>query len=147
MAGETIIKLGTPITLETNGASISNNAVAQADDDIYSVVDDGAGYPDAKFVVSFAFGTAPTENTTLELYARPLDISSTNDAEVPEATRPTVRLGSFVVNNVTSTQYAEEIVQDVPWKFSAYLHNNGTGQTVSAGWTLTITPCTVGPAA
>lgn len=147
MSGETIIKLGTPKTLEANGASIANNTLAQADDASYSVASDGAYYPDAKFVISVTFGTAPTEGTTLALYARPLNIDGTNNAEVPEITRPTVFIGTFSVNNVTTAQYAELIVQDVPWNASYYLHNNGTGQTLSAGWTLKVTPYTVAPAA
>ena len=147
MSGETIIKLGTPKTLEANGASIANNTLAQADDAGYSVASDGAYYPDAKFVISVTFGTAPTEGTTLALYARPLDIDGTNDAEVPETTRPTVFIGTFAVNNVTTAQYIELLAQDVPWSASYYIHNNGTGQTVSAGWTLKVTPCTVAPAA
>ena len=147
MSGETIIKLGTPKTLEANGASIANNTLAQADDASYSVASDGAYYPDAKFVISVTFGTAPTEGTTLALYARPLDIDGTNDAEVPETTRPTVFIGTFAVNNVTTAQYIELLAQDVPWNAIYYLHNNGTGQTVSAGWTLNVTPFTVTAAA
>ena len=147
MSGETILKLGTPKTLEASGTSIANNSLAQADDASYSVATDGSYYPDAKFVVSGAFATAPTEGTTLALYARPLDIDGTLDAEVPEATRPTVFVGAFVVNNVTATQTIELIAQDVPWNADYYLHNNGTGQTLSAGWTLKVTPFTVAPAA
>ena len=147
MSNETIVTLGTPKTLEANGASIANNTLAQADDANYSISADGAYFPDAKFVLAATFGTAPTEGTTLALYASPLDIDGTNDAEVPETTRPTVFIGTFAVNNVTTTQYIELLTQDVPWNASYYLHNNGTGQTVSAGWTLKVTPYTVAPAA
>ena len=147
MSGETILKLGTQKTLEANGASIANNTLAQADDASYSVASDGAYYPDAKFVIAATFGTAPAEGTTLALYARPLDIDGTNDAEVPEMARPTVFIGTFVVNNVTTAQYIELLAQDVPWNAAYYLHNNGTGQTVSAGWALKVTPFTVAPAA
>jgi len=147
MANETIIATGTPKTLEANGGSITNGSVVQADDANYSISADGGGYPDAKFVASFTFPTAPTEGATLSIYARPLDIDGTNDAEVPEATRPTVFIGTFKVNNVTTTQYAEYVARDVPWHATYYLHNNGTGQTVSAGWTLKVTPCTLRPAA
>lgn len=146
MANETILVFGTPKTLEANGGSIVNNALAQADDANYGVVADGANFPDARFVAAFTFGTAPTEGTVLALYARPLDIDGTNDAQVPEAARPTVYIGAFVVDNVTGTQYAEIIARDVPWLAAYYLHNNATGQTVSAGWTLKVTPCSVAPA-
>jgi hypothetical protein len=147
MSNETIVSLGTPKTLEANGGSIANNTLAQADDANYSISADGAYFPDAKFVLAVTFGTAPTEGTTLALYARPLDIDGTNDAEVPETTRPTVFIGTFVVNNVTTAQPIELIAQDVPWNAAYYLHNNGTGQTVSAGWTLKVTPFTVASAA
>jgi hypothetical protein len=147
MSGETILVTGTPKTLEANGAAITNNALAQADDASYSVAADGANYPDAKFVFSGAFATAPTEGATLALYARPLDIDGAADADAPETTRPGVFIGTFVVNNVTTAQPIELIAQDVPWKADYYLHNNGTGQTLSAGWTLKVTPFTVAPAA
>lgn len=140
MAGESIVVFGTTKTLEANGGSIANNAVVQADDATYDQVTDGASFMYADFVASFTFATAPTENTVLALYARPLDIDGTNDAEVPEATRPTMFIGSFPVNNVTTAQYAQIIERQVPKLASYYLHNAGTGQTVSAGWTLKVTP-------
>lgn len=85
MSGEGIPFRGTPKTLEASGASITNNSVVQADDASYDTSADGGGYPDAEFVLTCAFGTAPTEGTALLLMARPLDIDSTNDAEVPES--------------------------------------------------------------
>jgi hypothetical protein len=140
MAGEAIVVVGTPKTLEANGASTANTVVTQANDATYGIVADGASFPDAKFVFSGAFATAPTENSVIGLYARPLNIDGTADTEVPEATRPTVFIGSFTMNNVTTTQYAELIARDVPWEAEYYIHNNGTGQTLSAGWTLKVTP-------
>lgn len=146
MANEAIIAKGTTKTLEASGASIANNALAQADDASYDIFVDSPGYRDAKFVLRCAFATAPTEGAALALYARPLDIDGTDDAEAPETTRPTVFVGFFVVNNVTTTQVMELLTQDVPWNASYYLHNNGTGQAVSAGWTLKVTPFADAPA-
>lgn len=139
---------GTPKTLEANGASIANNAVGVADDATYDKVSDGGGFSHALFVLSAAFATAPTEGTVLALYAQPLDISGTNDTEAPEATRPTYFVGNFVVNNVTSTQYIGELLAfNVPKLARYYLHNNATGQTVSAGWGVVVIPFTYKPAA
>ena len=141
MSGETIVVFGPPKTLEANGGSIANNAVVQADDATYDQVSDGAGFMYADFVLGFTYASAPTEGTVLALYARPLDIDGTNDAEVPEATRPTMFIGSFVVNNVTTTQYPAPLLERlVPPLASYYIHNSATGQTVSAGWTLKVTP-------
>lgn len=131
---------GTTKTLEANGGSITSGSVVQADDANYDTVTDGEGVPDAEFVLSFAFASSPTENGVLALYARPLDIDSTNDAEAPEATRPTRFIGSFVVNNVTTTQYAILVGRNLPKLAAYYIHNNGTGQTCSSAWTLKVTP-------
>lgn len=140
MAGETIVAFGTTKTLEANGAAISNNTVAQADDATYDQVADGGGFAFADFALSFTFGTAPTENAVLAIYARPLDIDGTSDAEVPETTRPTFFVGSIPVNNVTTAQFGFLMERKVPPKAAYYVHNLATGQTVSAGWTLKVTP-------
>lgn len=147
MAGESILVRGTAKTLEDNGAAITNNALAQADNAIYDVFADGGGYRDAKFVLSnVVFPVAPTEGSLISLYAQPLDIDGTADAEVPEASRPTVFIGNFTVNNVTTPQAMELLAEDPPWRAAYYIHNNGTGQTLSAGWVLKATPFTEAPA-
>jgi hypothetical protein len=147
MAGEAKLFYGSSKTLEANGGSIANNAIAQANDASYDVSADGSNYPSARFVASFTFSVAPTEGSRILLLARPLDIDSTNDAEAPEATFLFIRVGSFPVNNVTTAQYAECYVDTVPFKADYYLYNDATGQTISAGWTLKVnTPYTIGPA-
>lgn len=138
---------GTTKTLEASGSSITNNSVVQADDANYDTVSDGEGAPDAEFTASFTFGTAPTENTVLAVYARPLDVISTNDTEAPELARPTRYIGRFVVNNVTSTQYGTPFIgRNLPKVASYYMANVATGQTVSSGWTLYATPIALTPA-
>lgn len=146
MAGEMIVVLGTQKTLEANGASIANNALAQADDASYGIVADGSSYPHARFVLAATFATAPTEGSVIALYARPLNIDGTADADAPEATRQVRFVGSFVVNNVTTTQYLEVDAHNVPWEADYHPHNV-TGQTLSAGWTLKVTPYSFKPAA
>lgn len=145
MSGEILVVYGASKTLESNGAAISNNNKGQADDATYSVSADGGNYPDAEFVVSFAFSVAPTENTTLVLLAQALDFDGTGDDDPPEDGATTYKgqvIGSFTVNNVTTTQYRRCTAQDVPPLASYYLWNNATGQTVSAGWTLKVRPRT-----
>lgn len=146
MAGELIVKLGTPKTLEANGASISVNAVVQANDATYGVAADGAYYPDAEFILGCTFGTSPTEGPPISLLARPINVDGTADTEAPEASRPTRFIGNFFPNNVTTLQYMTLLGRDLPMEAEYYLLNAGTGQTVSAGWTLKVTPRTVAPA-
>lgn len=136
---------GTEKTLESSGGSITNNSVVQADDANYDTVSDGEGCSDAEFVLQATFGTGPTEGTVLALYARPLDVHSTDDTEVPEAARPTRFVGSFVVNNVTSAQNMICVGRNLPKLAAYYIHNSGTGQTVSSGWKLYVTPITKTP--
>jgi hypothetical protein len=142
MAGEVIRAFGTPKTLEASGGTIASNGITIANDATYSATSDGASYPHGRFVLSFAYATGPTEGTTLSLVARLLNISGTNDAEVPEFARQDRFIGEFRVNNVTTMQYAELFAYDLPVEAEYYIANNGTGQTVSAGWTLTVIPMT-----
>lgn len=145
MSGEIVVVWGTLKTLEANGAAIANNALAQADDATYDVFNDGLSYPNAEFVLTGSFAVAPAENSSLVLYARPLDIDGTLDAEVPETTRATVFIGTFTVNNVTTPQVIPLngiFATDLPKLAEYYIHNNGTGQSLSAGWKLTVKPRT-----
>jgi len=149
MATETTVVYGTSKTLEANGASIINNNVDQANDANYSPSTDGADYPDAEFVLSITFATAPTENSTIVLLVRPVNIDGTSDSEVPENGATTFKgqyVGTFVLNNVTTTQYARLIAYDVPPTGDYFIWNNNTGQTISAGWTLKVRPRTYKPA-
>lgn len=146
MANEARIFLGTQKTLEASGASAANNTVIQANDATYNVVTDGANYPDAEFVLVGTFAVAPTEGTMIGLYARPINVDGSLNTETPETTRPTYYVGSFVVNNVTTQQAMMLRAEDLPVEAEYYIHNNGTGQTLSAGWTLKVTPRTIGPA-
>lgn len=146
MANEAKIFEGTVKALETSGAALANNTVA-AVTTIYDRTVDGGDYMDGRFVFSGAFATAPTENTTIDIYGAAQDIKSTNDEQAVETTYKPRYMASIVLNNVTTTQYVEsKLVRRVPKKFLAYMHNNGTGQTLSAGWTLDFKPETLGPA-
>lgn len=148
MANETKIYRGTTKTLEANGLAIANNDVGVADDATYSLAVDGADYPDAEFVMTFTFATAPVENSVISLFARPLDIDGTNDAEVPESGAATFKgeyVGRFLVNNVTTLQTARCVGRNLPNLANYYPFNNATGQSIAAGWTLKVTPRTLGP--
>jgi hypothetical protein len=143
MSGETIVVTGTQKTLESTGATISNNALVQAIAASYDIAADGASFPDAEFVLTATYSVAPLEGATLALYARPLDVDGTADTEAPEITRPTIFIGTFTANNVTTPQTIVlngGFARNVPRKADYYVHNNGTGQAVAIGWTLKVTP-------
>lgn len=148
MANETRYYRGTVRTLEASGLAIANNDVGVADDATYSPAVDGLNYPDAEFVMGFTFAVAPVENSVIALYARPLDIDGTNDSGVPESGAATFKgeyIGRFIVNNVITAQFARCVGRNLPALANYYAHNSATGQSISAGWTMKITPLTLGP--
>lgn len=143
MSGETIVVYGTQKTLQDSSASslaVANNTIQQAMTAGYAIATDGASYPDAEFVLTGTFGTAPTDGTVLALYAQPLAIDGANNAQAPDTTRPTFFVGTFVVNSVTTQQSMNLLARDLPANANYYIHNNGTGQQLNAGWTLKVTP-------
>lgn len=142
---DSIVKRGTTKTLEANGALIGNNAMGAADDAVYDIAVDGGGAPDAEFVLGFTFGTAPTVNTTIDLYAYEQDIDGTTDEQAPTATYKPRYVTSFTVNAVTTVQSVKRFVKDAPTKAFYSPYNNATGQSIAAGWTLKVTPRTLGP--
>jgi len=148
MANEAILAWGTEKTLEASGASVTSAAIVQANDATYGVVADGASFPDAEFVLRCQWATITSiENKTLDLYGRELNIDGTSDAIAPTATYTHRYIGSFRISAVAANtdQYMKLIGYDVPKEAEYYLVNS-SGQTVSAGWTLKVTPRTYKPA-
>lgn len=144
--GAAIIDTKTAVTLEANGAQITNNSIVQANDANYSVLTDGGGYPHGRFAISWTSGATPTEGSTLVVVAQPRNVVVSNNAEAPETTRYRP-VGSFVVNNVATAQYDECYCENLPFDAAYYVYNNNTGTAVAAGWTLTLTPYSYAPAA
>jgi len=144
-ANDNIIKVGTTKTLEANGASTSTAAIVQANDASYSISADGESAPDAEFVLGVAFSTYTSiENKTISLYARELNVDGTADVEAPTTTFKNKFIGSFLLSAASAMQYCKCFAERVPREADYYLLNE-SGQTMSAGWTLKVTPTTNGP--
>jgi len=144
MSGETIEVWGTQKSLETNGSAIPNGSLLAASAGTYDKMStDGNGFPDAQFVLSCQFGTAPAEGSVISLVAQPLALDGASaNAQTPEPSRLTRFIGNFIVNDVTSMQHMELMATDLPPKALYYLYNANTGQSISAGWVLRIKPRT-----
>lgn len=134
-AYETIVSV---MTTELN--SLANNARAISGAQ-------GADGTDANllgdFELAVTFGTAPTLDTTVDLYlVRAADGTNYEDGDASIRPAANAFAGSFQVRNVTSAQRI--VVRDVPlppglWK--AVIHNNATGQAFpSSGSTLKMRP-------
>lgn len=141
---------GTQDTVTAGGgtSAVVDGAFSVAGDVVAGnwINDDDA--PMAAVVLTCAYATAPTANTAVNLYARLMDINGTNDAITPDANNTHVYLGSFPLDDTTAQQNIPLDVR-LPNQYSSqvyqfYLRNNA-GQTMAAGWTLKVTPKTIGP--
>lgn len=98
--------------------------------------------------------TAPTDDVgTIDLYGRPMNIEGTNDPGTPGLLNKNVYLGHFPIDwsiaadtlwfsYLVPTRIPNSVSQQ-DWEF--YLHNNETGQIITANWNLWIRPLTEGP--
>lgn len=136
------------VTLQSGGASVSNNALSAAaatNLDLTAAFGGATGYPHVELALRVTFGTNPTVNTVVELLARMLGVDGTNDALAPSLSyRPVIC--SFPVEASTSAQWFH-----FDWFFAAKkaamsLYNNGTGQTITS-WELKGRAFTLAPAA
>lgn len=138
---------GTTDDLDSTSAAVSNNTFSVVGDLASWVNDDNA--PSAAVVGLFTFSVAPTASSLILLYARPLNIAdTTKDADAPNANIQREFLGAFVLDAVTTEQVIAIQValpnSKLDQEFEIYVENQG-GQTISAGWSLQITPKTIGP--
>lgn len=145
MSGAVTVLYGTTKTLASSGASCASSAFVSATTANYTPATDGASYPDAEFVLGCTFATAPVDGTIIALYAQPLSVDGANNTQAPSAARGAY-IGSFAVAAITTIQYPDPILaRDVPDSATYWLYNVSTGQTISTGWTLKVTPRTYTP--
>lgn len=109
------------------------------------------------------FGTAPTANTAVSLWAVPQDIDSTNDATNGSTVDGTpaaesglkssggaIPVGRFYLANSTSAQRIATVISLLGLAKANFFIKNESGVTLNAGagteCTVKITPFTLGPA-
>lgn len=142
-----IEKFGTLDDLDSSAAAVADDAFSVSGDLASWTNDDDA--PSAAVVGLFTFGTAPDSGSVINLYARPINIAdTTKDSPTPDADFEHVFIGAFPLNNVTSEQVIPIEVRlpnaKAAQEYEFYIENKG-GQTLSSGWSLQITPKTLGP--
>lgn len=137
---------GTTDTVTSSSSALVDGGFSSSADVITWVNDDDA--PIAAFLFEAAFAVAPSANSFVNLYARPMNVSGVNDSDVPDGNFNHVYLGAFPINNVTTRQYVSidarlsNLKSSQEYEF--YIENNA-GQTLSAAWVLKVTPKTIGP--
>ena len=146
MANEAKRVYGTQFTVSSGSdAAITSAAVATpAGTNPYSTTQTG-DYPHMLFAITCAFGSTPTQNTTVDVHILPQQVDSTSDQRDISATYRPYLKASFVIDNTSSSvTYACEAF-DVPKEGKIMLYN-GAVATLSANYTLKATPFTLGPA-
>lgn len=146
----TIEFFGTPVVLGNTTSTVANDAFSDGinDLDAWTNVDDALL---AKFVLEFTTATTGDANSELNLYARLMDVgdAGTEDTEVPDANFPHHFLGKFKHNNPSTSAQTAFLQAGLLNNHTSQVYNfyveNKTGQTISAGWELTVTPAAPGP--
>lgn len=142
MTNETINVYGSIITLESSGASISDDAFsARASVTYGSAISNG--YPDVIFYFSGKANAGADDNSTINIYARPITANGT--APVPDANYKHQFMCDLIIKATTAVQNLEVFCRNVP-KDAGYYLENTVSATVSAGWSLKVRPLTEGPA-
>lgn len=151
MANEMVWTYASPVTLESSGASAASAAFVAADDTTLAS-GNHSNYPYADFVLKTnGFGAALTSTGSwyCGLWRQNLNIDSTNDEAAPSASNKLHYCGSFVLPNSaasTGNQYVAltdvELVADQAYFIECQLNTS-----LSAGWTLKVTPKSLKPAA
>ena len=144
MAGETINKKSAAWHNIISAAAVADDALSGESTAISatSLSSDEREYPVLDFKLTYSSGTAPTVNTTVDLYRRPKS-DGTNKAPAPVAADFNQQyVGSFVLDNSAATSYYYlHGVSNVDSDATFYLINRG-GQSLTLaldvrarGWT------------
>ena len=136
---------------------VDDGTTATVADDAFSEAssawtnDDDAKF--AKAVLECQFDTTMPTVGSIDLYVRPLNIQSTNDPGVPDASYKVAFLGSFIIDFGVSADtnmflYTDEFElpnHQTSQIYEFYFHNNATGQTIGVDWNLWVLPTAPGP--
>lgn len=146
-------KFGTLTSVDDGStSSVANDAFSvSADITAWTNTDD---VPQAQFVLKCQWATVTSvANKPINIYARPINVQSTNDPVAPGTNSLNHFIGSFNIYaaSATTDYYFVSTRCDLPntksgQEYEFYLENK-TGQTVSSSWALWIMPITVGPKA
>lgn len=140
---DVVLKSDAIVDLASSSGTVAN--------DVFSVAGDEAQWtnsveaPLMSLMLECTFATAPTTNTNVLLYFRKMSIDGSNHAQVPDDDFQETYITAFPLENINTIQRVMIGPLAVPnYKddsvFELYIKNNGTGQTMSAGWRIEVTP-------
>jgi len=144
---------GTPdtVTIGTGTSAVTNTSFSASGDVVSGGWANDDDAPLAIMVLTFQRASG-TLSDGIHLYLRLLNIDGTTDEPQPDSSYKHHYVGTFVPDpnqaNATDTSYAlgpfrlPNVYTSQTYEF--YIENQ-CGQTMTAGWTLKITPITLGP--
>lgn len=138
---------GTPVKLgNTTSAVVSTEWSDGTNDlDLWTNSDDA---PQAAVTFEGTLGSAAAAGLYIDLYVRKMNtIDTTDDDSLINDEFKHQYLGSFPMDEDTAQRYTLQIAvpnYKTSSEFEFYI-NNKSGQSLSSGWELQITPVTVGP--
>lgn len=150
---DTIWKFGTQdkISAASTSAVTDTSFSVAADVDSTWTNDDDATHADFVLEWQYASGTLDAGGG-VNLYARLLNIQSTNDEAVPDASNRKHYLGTFKIDEGLGTatnEYIALLDAELPAVATSqgieFYIENKTGVTISAGWDMWATPKSLGP--
>lgn len=131
-------------------SAISDGSFSVAADVSAWTNDDDA--PSCVMQLTCQWATAPDDGSTINIYARKMNIDGTNDSPTPSANNLDQYIGSFVADGDVAINTDAYLVTNwltLPNHYTSQVYEfyleNQTGQTISANWDLDITPVTKGP--
>lgn len=137
--------IGTKSTVLSTGATLATNANALSSAFNNTTGQTGDGYTRGIFTLSGTWGTAPAAGTGMSCWLIKSDDAAGGNYEDGDGTPTTpARAADFTipVRAVNSAQIAAVLADLVPGLFKLLARNDGTGQTLNSGWTITLTPIT-----
>lgn len=138
---------GTQDDLASSSALVASNGFSIATDLVAWTNDDDALA--ASVTIELTMAVAAADNSGVNLFLRSLNVEGTNDDSIPEAEYQHAFIGFFpVLNGITTIQRTTRRIVLSNYKTSSvweFYIENKTGQQIDAGWTIFVTPITVGP--
>jgi len=143
-----IDKFGTQAALGTSSSAVADGAFSIASDT--STITISSDVDQASVVLEADGAAALDAGAEVDLFFQPLNIQSTNDAEVPSANFPHVFMGTFPLKDIATNQFSpiDISLRNVKsgQEYIPFIRNR-TGQSIDAAWDLHYTDKTAGPKA
>jgi len=152
---DALVKFGTQDTITTGTPSTVADGAFSVAGDVDSTWTNDDDAPEGAAVLKCQFDTTMPTVGSIGLYARLLNVQSTNDVNAPDGSFGEIYVGAFPIDFgvAAGTEFwtvipgfampAVKSSQGIEW----YIKNEDTGQTIGSSWALYITPKTVGPKA